>query len=146
MAVDYDPVKAHEYYMKHRKLKGKHSTKGFSKSQKEQWSYAKSQLSEEHKEINKGITEETKARRQELADKAKAMISELREKLKGMSKEEKALWKERISNMIGEIREELSADRESLSNESKESRQQEKDAYSARKDEAYERIKRRNTK
>ena len=40
--VNYDPKAAHEYYMKHRKLKGKkHSTKGFGDTQKEQWEYVK---------------------------------------------------------------------------------------------------------
>jgi hypothetical protein len=143
MAIDYDPQKAHEYYMKHRKLKGKHSTKGFSKTQKEQWAYVKDQLSTEHKEINKNITEEAKERRKALAEEAKEMISALRSRLKNMSKEEKAQWKERISNMISDIREELKSDKGALTEETKGNREQEKLAYSARKDKAYERIKRK---
>ena len=52
-SVDYDPVKAHEYYMKHRKLKGRRrSTKGFSESQKEQYAYAKEQLKQQQKDRN----------------------------------------------------------------------------------------------
>jgi hypothetical protein len=52
-SVDYDPKKAHEYYMKHRKLKGrKRSTKGFSESQKEQLVYAKDQIKKQQKDRN----------------------------------------------------------------------------------------------
>ena len=64
--IDYDPRKAHEYYMKHRKLKGRRSTKGFSESQKEQWAYAKSQLSEQKKARDKGDSESINARRDSL--------------------------------------------------------------------------------
>lgn len=144
MAVDYDPVKAHQYYEQHKKLKGrrgKHSTKGFSTRQKEQWAYAKDQLSQEHKDINTGITEESKARRKELSEQAKNMISQLRGRLKGMSKQEKAKWKEKISNMISDIREELKSSKETLTEETKEKRGQEKEDYGTRKDEAYNKIK-----
>ena len=37
----YDLVKAHEYYEKHKKLKGQHSTKGMTNSQKEMAAYVK---------------------------------------------------------------------------------------------------------
>ena len=50
--VDYDPQKAHEYYMKHRKLKGKRSTRKFTQKQKEQWAYAKDQLKTQQKDRN----------------------------------------------------------------------------------------------
>jgi len=40
----YDPVKAHEYYMRKRKLKGRFSTKGFTKKQTEAWAYVKDQV------------------------------------------------------------------------------------------------------
>lgn len=49
MAVNYDPVKAHEYYEKHKKLKGRTSTKGFNQKQKEQAFYVKAQLTDEKK-------------------------------------------------------------------------------------------------
>ena len=48
-SVDYDPIKAHEYYERTKKLKGRRSTKGFSDKQKEQWTYAKYQLKEQQK-------------------------------------------------------------------------------------------------
>ena len=61
---NYDPVAAHEYYMKHRKLKGRKSTtkaqrsvKGMSKSQREQWAYARAQLFEQKTAKTKELTE-----------------------------------------------------------------------------------------
>jgi len=146
MAVNYDPVKAHEYYMQHRKLKGKgnkgkRSTKGFSQTQKEQWDYAKEQLRVEHKGINQNITDNSKARRQELSAQAKEMISELRGRLKDMSKEQKAEWKERIKDMISEVREELRSNKSALTEDTKAQRSQEREDYDVRKDEAYNKIK-----
>lgn len=38
----YDPVKAHEYYMEHRELKGRST--GMSDTQREGWTYAKKQI------------------------------------------------------------------------------------------------------
>lgn len=41
----YDPKKAHEDYLRRRKLKGRNfTTKGFSSNQKEAWSYIKKQV------------------------------------------------------------------------------------------------------
>ena len=41
----YNPIKAHEYYLRTRKLKGRsQSTKGFTRKQKEAWTYAKNQI------------------------------------------------------------------------------------------------------
>lgn len=146
MSVDYDPKKAHEYYMQHRKLKGRngrkgHSTKGWSQSMKEQWQYATHQLSEEHKGINQGITLSAKMKRKYMSEQASSRIKELREKLKGLPKEEKAKMKVKISGMIDSIRSSLASRKESLTERTKERRSEEKEAYAKRKDEAYEHIK-----
>lgn len=143
MAVDYDPQKAHEYYERHKKLKGrgKRSTKGFSKTQKAQWAYAKEQLKEEHREIGHNITEESKATRQELSDTAKSRIKALRESLKGMSKEERAEAKERITGLIDSIKERLRGDKADLTETTKGKREQESEDYEQRKDTAYKTIK-----
>lgn len=55
----YDPVKAHEYYMKHRELKGRNSTAGLNDEGKAAASYVKEQLTTERKakvEANKEDT------------------------------------------------------------------------------------------
>ena len=144
MAINYDPAKAHEYYVNYTKkglTKGRHSTKGFSQTQKEQWAYAKHQLSEEHKAINKGITESGKQKRSALSDQAKNQIAVLRERIKGASKEEKAIIREQVSGMIEQIRGRLKSDKDRLSEQTKASREGEKTAYAKRKDAAYAHIK-----
>lgn len=123
--VNYDPVKAHKYYMEHRKLKGRRkkrkvrSTRGFSQSQKEQFWYAREQL----KAIKKARNEATKERinekkkiiiealdavkkrwRDQISEMTKAKVAMLRESMKGMSKEEKAEFRERINGTISNIR------------------------------------------
>lgn len=79
----YDPKKAHEYYMKHRKLKGRRSTKGMSQQQKELVAYTRHGLQEEKKkkkqditnwgrEYSQNITASAKARRQKISQMSKA--------------------------------------------------------------------------
>jgi len=46
--VPYDPVKAHEYYIKNRDLKGR-TTSGMSDKQKEAWDYVKNNVDEDKK-------------------------------------------------------------------------------------------------
>lgn len=46
---NYDPVKAHEYYIRNRKLKGRQSTKGFDQKQLEGLAYVRSQVAEKKK-------------------------------------------------------------------------------------------------
>ena len=45
----YDPVKAHEYYMKHRQLRGRKSTTGLNSTGKEAAKFVKDKLQEERK-------------------------------------------------------------------------------------------------
>jgi hypothetical protein len=144
MAVNYDPQKAHEYYINYTKkglTKGRHSTKGFTQTQKEQWQYAKHQLSEEHKGIKKGITESSKAERKAMSDAAKERIAALREQIKGASKEEKAMIREAVSGMIDNIRSQLKASKKDLTAQTKTKRENENEAYKDRKDQAYQHIK-----
>jgi hypothetical protein len=57
----YDPVKAHEYYEQHKKLKGRTSTKGFSQDQKITAQYVKKQLTEERRAKTEQSKEKTKS-------------------------------------------------------------------------------------
>lgn len=78
----YDPVKAHEYYEKHKQLKGRQSrtsTKGLSEEGKATAKYVKEQIAAERKEWNNRLKETMQQR-----------IKELKEQLKGKSKEERA--------------------------------------------------------
>lgn len=166
MAYNYDPVKAHEYYINYRKKglkKGRRSVSGFTQSQKERWEYMKYQLSEEHKGIMKGITdwgkerrsslsEDARARKQELSDACKEHISSLRDRVKNASKEEKAAIREEVQGLIDGLKESLRSDKEVISEGLKadkegvketqtNSRETEKVAYEERKTREWKKIK-----
>lgn len=83
----YDPVKAHEYYMRTRQLKGR-TTKGMTKEQKEKWKYVKSQITSEKKTKVTALSEQKKRQIAEQQAKAKqtrerisARLAELAKKL-----------------------------------------------------------------
>lgn len=69
---NYDPVKAHEYYIQNRKLKGRHSTKGMSETQKEGWSYAQNQLKTKKTAALKKAQTDNTTRQAQLKAKADA--------------------------------------------------------------------------
>lgn len=85
---NYDPVKAHEYYLRTRELQGRHSTKGFNQKQREGWTYAQAQVRQGTKakidqaqDAKKHSIEEVRAQaemiRKEIAAKLRAFVEEL---------------------------------------------------------------------
>lgn len=74
----YDPVKAHEYYEAHKKLKGRTSTKGFSEEQKITARYVKQKLSEERQEKVERSKEETKSDIKAYAHRIQTEIASLK--------------------------------------------------------------------
>ena len=162
-SVDYDPIKAHEYYEQHKKLKGRHSTKGMSDTQKEQWAYARNQLKESYKQerdtitenksvLNLAISERIKEQKKQHSDRTNAMIDNLRQSLKSMPKEQREQMKEKIKEAISGLRDKLKDAKASVSEAGKAAKQDLKDQVadlrSAAKekhekdlDEAYEKIK-----
>ena len=70
----YDPVKAHEYYEKHKKLKGRRSTKGMTDSQKAMAGYVKDKLNTEKKQK---IQEEFSKKKTDVTSKAKNFRTEI---------------------------------------------------------------------
>ena len=137
----YDPVKAHEYYMKHRKLKGRHSTKGMSETQKKQWENAKQGLSEEHKAISKGITAHENARKDQAAIIAKFRIQQIRNRLEYVPKAKRAEFREKLGALIDNIRKDLSRSKRKLTKKAIAGRAAESVAYEGRKDQVYQQIK-----
>lgn len=140
MAVDYDPVKAHAYYEKHKKLKGRRkgrSTKGWNDTQKAQLEYAKDQLKTEHKENNADISEDAKAKRKALSEAASQRIKAIRAQLKYMSPEQKEILKGRIQG----IRDQLAGQKEDLKEQTSEKRAAEKESYEGKIDQAYATIR-----
>lgn len=133
MAVDYDPKKAHEYYMRHRNLKGRHSQKGFGETQKAQWYYAKEQLKEQKKDRDKTDSENIKSQRKQsleairaerdrkkkqladIAKKTSEQVKQLKKRLKYLPPEQRAIMADRIKGMIETVKDQRGAQRKRLS-------------------------------
>lgn len=126
----YDPVKAHEYYLKTRELKGRRSTANLNEEGKSAARYVREQLSNERKQKVESHREQTVLKIDSLREQKnakieshknamQAKIDDLRKMLKGMGKEEKARNKERIYSLIGSLREENKEMRRQLSEDFK---------------------------
>ena len=113
---NYDPQKAHEYYEKHKKLKGRKK----ATRQEEQMAYAQSQLQKQQKSINakekywisvgasdklSRVKEQRQAQTRRLVKDASDKISQLKEKYMNATPEEQDAMREQISNAILNIRE-----------------------------------------
>ena len=124
----YDPVKAHEYYMRTRELKGRTSTAGLNDEGKAAASYVKEQLTTERKSKVEANKEDTTNQIDKLREQKKAniaahkaamqkQIDSLRNKLSNMSAVDKKKNRERISSTISVLREQNAAERERLNTE-----------------------------
>jgi hypothetical protein len=80
----YDPIKAHEYYLQNRQLKGRQSTKGMSQTQKEALGYAKNQLAVAKKGDLQTAATANKQAMQQLHAAATARRDEITAKLKDL--------------------------------------------------------------
>lgn len=132
----YDPVKAHEYYMKHRQLKGRTSTSDLNDTGKEAAALVKQRLLEEKKKkiqdsndvktstiqrsqeetqaSNEQEKSSTSAKIESFSRQAQSRIDQLRDSLSTMSKEERQSSRETISKEIASIRDEVALNREQL--------------------------------
>lgn len=86
----YDPVKAREYYLRTRELKGRESTEGMTDAQKESWAIAKSGIGQGKKEELKNAQEAQKARVEAIRKQAEATRERIEAKLDGLLKTLKA--------------------------------------------------------
>lgn len=126
----YDPVKAHQYYEEHKKLKGRMSTAGLSKSQKEIAGYVKKQITDEKKTNIASNKEEQKAKIAELknnttaemnkyTEEAQGKIDSLREELKAMRPADRKMNRLRIARRIEALKNENDAKRKELTEQYK---------------------------
>lgn len=126
----YDPVKAHEYYEAHKKLKGRTSTAGLNEEGRKVASYVKKQITSEKKsrldsnsQSRKSQIESRRAVRDRDVETHKAQMNQkiksLRLALENMSKEDRARNREEIRSEIASLRAENRAKREELSAEYK---------------------------
>jgi len=82
-SATYDPVKAREYYLKNRELKGRTSTQGMSDTQKEAVSYSKNQIGIAKKaELTKTQTTQ-KTRLESIRKRSDVSRKQIQEKLQG---------------------------------------------------------------
>lgn len=124
----YDPVKAHEYYMKHRELKGRTSTAGLNDEGKAAASYVKEQLTAERKSKVEANKEDTANKIDKLHEQKKPniaahkaamqrQIDQLRTKLSSMPSADKQKNRAQISSSLSALREQNAAERERLNAE-----------------------------
>lgn len=87
----YDPVKAHEYYMKHRQLKGQNSRSSTAGLNEQAKAIAK--------QVKETINEQKKAYLNDYKEKLKSKIKDIRARMKGMSPEDKERLKSEIEGL-----------------------------------------------
>lgn len=114
----YDPVKAHEYYMRTRELKGRRSTTKLNDEGKKVWAYTKNEISGKKKEK---VKEKRKQKIAELRAKAKVTREQISAKLKELNAqltEESSSRRSRVDsrkNLIWRILEKKQKTRKSVS-------------------------------
>ena len=112
----YDPVKAHEYYMQHRKLKGRRPAKNLSEEGKEVWNVTKQNIATEKKAK---VTEKREAKKTEVqqlrarAKESRARISEKLKRLNAILTEKAKKRRENISNKKKHNNEQLTKEQKS---------------------------------
>lgn len=115
----YDPVKRHEYYMKHRQLKGRQQRQSTASLNEEGKIAAK--------EVKDAITTERKEAYDKIKEEMNEKIDELRKRLKAMSPERRKREKEKIQAEIKSLREEAKEKKTKLKEEYQEKYLQELD-------------------
>lgn len=81
----YDPVKAHEYYMKNRELKGRRSSAALTDKGKEIWNYTKKQIGEEKKAKVTASNEKQKKENESNREKAQSTRNAISQSLKRLN-------------------------------------------------------------
>lgn len=128
----YDPVKAHEYYMRNRELKGRNSTSGLNDEGKSASKYVKERLNAERKKKVSDHKDSTQSQITTLKNQKKAniemhkqqmqsKINSLKQRLKNMGPALKEQMRDEIYDEIAGLRDENAAKREELESEFKES-------------------------
>lgn len=136
MSKNYDPIKAHEYYMKHRKLKGgnksattrmsspKPSRAGVEVGEERPMTdeeKRQDQIRKEYDKINaeaaekrKQVTERIKEQRKQLLLSARQQINALREQIIHASPEQAAVLSRNLQSAIGSIQDSMESAKETL--------------------------------
>lgn len=140
----YDPVKAHEYYLRRRQLKGRTkrgSTAGLSDEGKAIAEQVKEQIMAERKEVYNAISEAFKSQvkairerikqakkdgNQELIDQLKGDIEQLRADTKEKKAKVKELYQEKYYQEVDKLQAEYKAPKKGRKKKGKKSRKKRK--------------------
>ena len=141
----YDPVKAHEYYEAHKKLKGRNRVtlteegRAIAKNVKENLNKEKSSVIQRSNEHTKSIIDSN-------AKHLRNKVSSLNKFLKQLSKEEREAQKERIHDMINSLKRRNEESRERLLDKKKTANDSTREDYKRKYDTELEKIKREHGK
>lgn len=106
----YDPVKAHEYYMRHRHLKGRRPVSKLNDEGKKIWSVAKSNITSEKKEASESQRQTYKNQVEQLRQRAK----ETRQRISNRLKELNELLTDRSKSDRKRVSEKSKSDKKSI--------------------------------
>lgn len=118
----YDPVKAHEYYMKNRELKGRTSTAGLNENGRNAARYVKQQLNNEKKEKINASRESMKSGIESSSASTKSQINSSSESMKNEIQSKRAEMKATLETHKTTMNSKVSALRSMLKSMSKEQR------------------------
>ena len=113
----YDPVKAHEYYMRTRELKGRPSTAGLNEEGRTAAKVVKESLNDERKEMTSYFKEKTHSDIQSHSAHMRYQIKTLRQELNDMEKSKKLYYRPRIQKQINALRQQNNEERQRLQEE-----------------------------
>lgn len=142
----YDPVKAHEYYEKHKELKGRRSTAKLDDEGKEIWSYTKDQITEAKKAEVRSETDkknqtieqhraEAKATRERISQRLKELQAHLKSmSTKGLSAEERERVLGEKQAMREQYRTDAATEREKVTSDLKAACEAAREAYKQAKE------------
>lgn len=113
----YDPVKAHEYYLRTRELKGRTSTSGLNDTGREALTQVKAKLKEERDSTVKKAKEDTTNQIVKNVSSMQSRIDSLKKMFDGLGKQssdEKSSQKAHIQDQIAKLKAQNSKQREML--------------------------------
>lgn len=110
----YDPVKAHEYYEKHKQLKGRQSTANLNDKGKKVWASVKNEITAEKKETlseenakHKASIEQLRSRasdsKKAITEKLKAYVSQLKDQTSSHLETERNTRDAKIKQIQNEV-------------------------------------------
>ena len=118
----YDPVKAHEYYMKNRELKGRTSTSGLNDKGREAASYIKKQINAERDAKIAADKEKSNETVKGLGEARKADIDAANQQLKTTVEQLNASKKSQVENAKNQMQSQVDSLRDALKGMDKEAK------------------------